>query len=59
MTLWAKMFDWIESYIPNRGEAEGLTNQVHYLAQKHAKSSFVKGLILGAVIVLILLRWIS
>lgn len=59
MTLWDKMFDWIQSYTKDEEEARGITNYVHYLAQKHSKASFVKGIVLGIVLVLILIKWLS
>jgi hypothetical protein len=56
--LYQEIRSWIESYV-RRDEVDGLTNQIHYTAKKHMKSSFIAGFFAGVFFTVIMLKWLS
>jgi hypothetical protein len=59
MKLHNEILAWIESYIPDKEEALGVTNQIMHTVRKSTKYTFAWGLLLGFVGALILLKWLS
>lgn len=57
--LFSDMYDWIRSEINDNDIAQGITNQVHYLAIKYGRKQFVVGIIVGAIGALSLVKWLS
>lgn len=56
--LYQDLFAWVRSFVSEE-EAQGLTNQLHYIARKHSKRAFTTGMIFGFIVAILLLKWLA
>lgn len=51
--------EWVKSFVKDKEEADGLINQLQYIAHKYGKQCFGVGILVGIVITFILIKWVS
>lgn len=59
MRLREEVYSWLDSYIKEKEIVQGVTNNIMYRFSKSLKARFALGVLVGTLLTLTLIAWLS